>query len=99
MTNPDIASILLATRGIIFLGTPHRGTGAESLSKLVAAIVQSVQGVNENMSDLEREPQTLDRITNSFFQILNRRSISVFSFVEELGSLDGKEVNNACVRL
>src|ERR1700674_3157779 len=42
--NTDIASILLATRGIIFLGTPHRGSGTESLSKLVAAIVQSVRG-------------------------------------------------------
>ena len=98
MTNPVIASILLATRGIIFLGTPHRGNGAESLSQLVAAIVQSVQGVKEILlSDLERESQTLDRITDSFFQILNRRSISVFSFVEELGTSDGKKVNIACV--
>jgi len=100
MTNPDIASILLATRGIIFLGTPHRGNGAESLSQLVAAMVQSVQGVNENlMSDLETESQTLDRITDSFFQILNKRSITVFSFVEELGMLDEKKVNIACMGL
>jgi hypothetical protein len=100
MTNSDIASILLATRGVIFLGTPHRGSGAESLSKVVAAIVQSVEGVNDDvMSDLERESQTLDLIRDSFFQILNKRSISVFSFVEELGMLDGKKVKIAWVGL
>jgi len=100
MTNPDIASILLATRGIIFLGTPHRRNRAESLSKLVATIVQSVQGVDDNlMSDLERESQTLDRITDGFSQILNRRSITVFSFVEELGMLEGKKVNIRTCRI
>jgi hypothetical protein len=91
MTNPDFASILVATRGIIFLGS-----GAKSLSMLVAAIVQSMQGVDENlMGDLERESQTLERIKDSFFQILNRRSITVFSFVENM--LDGKKVNIPCV--
>jgi hypothetical protein len=72
----------------------------ESLSKSVAAIVQLVQGVNETMmGDLERDSATLDRITDSFLQILNRRSIPVFSFVEELGMLDGTKVKIVCVEL
>jgi hypothetical protein len=94
---PDLASILLATRGIIFFGTPHRGSGADSLAKSVALVVQAVHDVNianaNLIHDFERESQMLDRIRDSFCRILDRQTISVFSFVEELASmLDGKRV-------
>ena len=67
-----MATILDATRGIIFLGTPHRGSGAAALPKLIA-IIQGFQDVNMGLvRDLERDSQTLDRIGDSFGQILDR---------------------------
>jgi hypothetical protein len=98
-TKPDLASILLATQGIFFFGTPHRGSGADSLAKSVALVIQAVQGRNiwnvNLIRDVEKESQMLDRIRDSFCQILDRRTIRVFSFVEELAMLDGKKVNIA----
>jgi hypothetical protein len=68
----------------------------------VALVVQAVQGVNITnanlIRDVERESQMLDQIRDSFCQILDRRTIRVFSFVEELAMLDGKKVNIAYVQ-
>jgi hypothetical protein len=95
---------LLATRGIIFLGTPHRGSGVDSLAKSVGLVVQAVQGMNiantNLIPDVERESQLLDQIRETFCRILDRRTmIRVFSFVEELAMLDGKRVNIAYATL
>ena len=98
-TEPELASIVQATRGILFFGTPHRGTGAVSFAKAVAFVVQAVQDVNfanvNLIRDLERESPMLDRIRDRFCQIMDRRAISVFSFVEELAMLDGRRVSVA----
>ena len=85
-TQPHLAHIFSATRGIIFLGTPHRGTGVISLAKVVASVAQlASQNTNINLiRDLERDSQILDRIRDSFSRILDRRTLSVWSFVEEL---------------
>jgi hypothetical protein len=83
-------------RGIIFFGTPHRGSGADSLAKSVALVVQAVQDVN--IANVDRESQILDQIRDRFCRILDRRTIRVFSFVEGLAMLDGKRVNIAYVQ-
>ena len=91
MARPDLAPILPATRGIIFLGTPHRGSNMTSLAKSVALVIQALQDVNVDLiRDLERESHILDRIRDSFCQILDRRTLTVFSFVEELAMTGGK---------
>jgi hypothetical protein len=68
----------------------------------VALVVQAVQGMNITnanlIRDVERESQMLDQIRDSFCRILDRRTIRVFSFVEELAMLDGKKVNIAYVQ-
>ena len=64
-----------------------------TLPELIAAVVQACQEVNMDLiQDLERESQTLDRIGDSFSQILDRRRIAVFSFEEELAMPGGKKV-------
>ena len=89
----DFATILDATRGIVFLGTPHRGTGATTLPKLIAFVVQAFQDVNMGLiQDVEMESQTLDRIGDSFGQILDRQRLTVFSFEEELPMPLGRKV-------
>lgn len=85
-TQPHLASVFSATRGIIFLGTPHRGSGKSSLAKVVASVARlAFQNTNSKLiRDLEGDGQTLDRIKDSFSRILDGRTLMVWSFVEEL---------------
>ena len=82
-----MATILDATRGIVFLGTPHRGIGLTTLPKSVASIIQTVQGM-----DVQLNRDLLDRISDIFAQILVRGTFSVFSFHEELAEARGRSV-------
>ena len=100
MTRLDLATILDATRGIVFLGIPHRECGVTTVPKLVASILQAVQDVNVDLiRDLERESQTLDRIGDGFGQILDRRIFTVYSFEEELAMGAGRKVCITCMAM
>ena len=89
----DLTSILLATRGIVFLGTTHRGNGTGSFAKSVASVVQAIQGVKDNVvGAAERDSQMLDRLRNWFSQNLDKGEFMIFSFVEEVPMPDGKKV-------
>jgi protein SERAC1 len=59
-----------------------------SLGKVVASIAKlAFQTVNDDLiRDLERDSQILDRIRDSFSRILDRRTFTVWSFVEELAT-------------
>lgn len=96
---PHLGRIFAATRGIIFLGTPHRGSGITSLAKAVASVAKvALQDTNDNLIlDLERDSQTLDRIRDSFSRILDRRTLTVWSFVEELGMRGTGKVYICCM--
>ena len=86
-----MATISDATRGIIFLGRPHRGSGATTLPKLIASVIPAFQDVNVDLvQDLDRASQTLARIGDSFGQILDRQTFTLFSFEEEFGH-EGEE--------
>ena len=91
-TRPDLATITDATRGIVFLGTPHRGSDATTLPKLIASVIEVFQDANVNLlQDLKRDSAMLDRIGDSFCQILDRRTFTVYSFEEEL-AMGGRKV-------
>jgi len=85
-THPHLARIFSVTRGIIFLGTPHRGSGLTSIAQVVASIAQiALKNPHVDLiRDLERDSQTLDRIGDSFGRILDKRTLTVWSFSEEL---------------
>jgi hypothetical protein len=85
-TKPHLACIFSATRGIVFLGTPHRGSSTASLAKLVALVIQTVlKNTNDGLiRDLERDSPNLDRMRENFSQMLNRRTFAIWSFEEEL---------------
>ena len=59
-----------------------------SLAKVVASVARvALQNPNVNLvRDFERHSQTLDRIRDSFSQILGKRRWTVWSFVEELAT-------------
>src|ERR1700733_14969896 len=98
-TKPHLSYIFSATRGIIFLGTPHRGSGMTILAKLVAAVAEvGMQDVNHGLlRDLERDSHTLDRIRDSFSRILDQRVLKVWSFEEELAVTGGEKVYISCL--
>ena len=56
------------------------------LAKVVATMAQmALHKVDASLiQDLERDSQTLDRIRDSFSQILHKHTVTVWSFVEEL---------------
>lgn len=81
-----LKDILSATYGIIFLGTPHRGSSFATLGKMAQHITK-ILWKRPNMSvlqDLEVNSQTLERIGRGFSRILVERPLEIHSFREEL---------------
>lgn len=81
-----LKDILPATYGIIFLGTPHRGSATATLGKMMQEISRILLK-SHNVSvlrDIEVSSQTLDRIGRGFCQILVETPLEIHSFREEL---------------
>jgi hypothetical protein len=81
-TYPHLTQIFSVIRGVVYLGTPHRGSGVTSIAKVVASVADSPH--LDLIRDLERDSQTLDRIGDNFCRILDKRTMAVWSFAEEL---------------
>ncbi len=78
--------ILPATKGVIFLGTPHHGSMVASLGKIAFELSRVFfQSPNvEILRGLERNSEILERITRSFGQVLAAGHLRVHPFLEEL---------------
>ena len=83
--------VLHCTRGIVFLGTPHHGSGlaqwAESLAKAIGLIKQTN---SEILAVLKSDSEVLARIQDSFHTMIRSRDqeglppIEITCFFEEL---------------
>lgn len=81
-----LKQVLPATFGVIFMGTPHRGSEIATLGR-IAQNITKLLGKHPNTSilrDLERSSPTLERIGRGFSQIMVDRRLEVHSFREEL---------------
>ena len=69
-----------------------------SIAKVVASVAQiALQNPHLDLiRDLERDSQTLDRIGDSFGRILDKRTLAVWSFAEEL-AING--IGKVCMSL
>jgi hypothetical protein len=67
-----------------------------SIAKVVASVAQmALQNPRLDLiRDLERDSQTLDRIGDSFGRILDKRTLAVWSFAEELAI---KGIGKVCI--
>ncbi|KAH0544912.1 hypothetical protein FGG08_000992 [Glutinoglossum americanum] len=86
-----LRSILYSTRGILFLGTPHHGSGlAEWAEKLSRSIGVLKQTNSEIVAVLRSDSEVLARIQSSFHTMIRSRSkdglqpIEITCFYEEL---------------
>lgn len=89
------------THGIVFLGTPHRGSNTASLGSIAASVIKAV-GHDENTSivrSLEVNSETLDKISDAFSRSLALQEIRAYSFREELGMTNIKGVRMVCLVL
>ncbi|KAH0562800.1 hypothetical protein GP486_002572 [Trichoglossum hirsutum] len=86
-----LKQVLFCTRGIIFLGTPHHGSGlvhwAESLAKAIGVLKQTNP---EILAVLKRDSEVLKRVQNGFHTMIRSRAqdglppIEITCFFEEL---------------
>ena len=80
-------SILDSTSGIIFLGTPHRGSGAADLGNTVASVAAAaIPGFHvfnrDVLRDLRRNSNTLAGISSTFSRICV--GITIHTFFETI---------------
>ena len=86
-----LKQVLNCTRGIIFLGTPHHGSGlahwAEHLAKAIGVLKQTNP---EILAVLKSDSEVLERVQNSFHTMIRSRNqdglvpIEITCFYEEL---------------
>ena len=91
-----LGEIFSATRGVVFLGTPHHGSKVASLGKIACQLMEAL-GQKPNtqiLRSLERNSDTLERISRSFGQILATEQLKVHSFREELDTMGVRIVDS-----
>lgn len=70
-----------STRGVIFLGTPHKGAELALWAKRLARVVGLVKQTNPTILD-QLQTEELDRIQDSFDILLRSRGVSKLSPIE-----------------
>ena len=78
--------IFLSTYGVVFLGTPHRGSNQAGLGILAANVCKAmIQDANTGiLRSLEQDSEVLERIRDGFERMMTREKVKAYSFVEEI---------------
>ena len=78
--------IFLSTYGVVFLGTPHRGSHRAGLGILAANVCKAMfQDANVGiLQSLEQDSEVLERIRGGFERMMAREKVKAYSFVEEI---------------
>lgn len=77
-------SIFEATRGVIFLGTPHRGSDLAVWGHMMSSLAKlAMQDSNQQILDsLAPNNELLNRFNQNFLQLFSQRTFGVHSFYE-----------------
>ena len=78
--------IFLSTYGVVFLGTPHRGSQKTGLGIIAANACRAMlQDANTGiLRSLEQDSEVLERIRDGFERMMTREKVKAYSFVEEI---------------
>ena len=81
--------IFLSTYGVVFLGTPHRGSQQAGWGILAANVFRAMlQDANISiLRSLEQSSEILERIRENFERMMTREKVKAYSFVEELPTM------------
>jgi protein SERAC1 len=81
--HPRLAAILPATVGIVFAGTPHRGSNKATWASIATNLAKLILKDHNDrvINALCRGSETLERLQNSFSGIAS--DMKVFSFFED----------------
>jgi len=96
----DYPGIITSTTGIIFLGTPHRGSQSQPKAELIATIA-SAAGLGEKSSllrTLQPDSEALNDLLYDFSRVVNIASIPLFCFFEQRKSAVAKAIVPRAVR-
>jgi hypothetical protein len=87
-----LQTVISCTRGIIFLGTPHQGSGLATPAATLARVIGFIKQTNSQiLGVLEHDSEVLCRIQADFQTMIRLRArdpsqaISITCFYEELG--------------
>ena len=78
--------IFPSTYGVVFLGTPHRGSPEAGLGILAANVCRAtLQDANTGiLRSLEQDSEIFETISESFERMMTRERVKAYSFVEEI---------------
>lgn len=85
-----LRSIFDCTKGVIFMGTPHKGSWMADWAKISVDALGLVKSTNKSLIDILRaENQLLEAVQSDFLSMVrglreNHRSLEVMCFYEEL---------------
>lgn len=81
----DYPSVIRSVAGVVFLGTPHRGSNSQSKASVIASVASAVS-LGEHSSLLkavEKDSEMLADLLHDFTRTVNTMSIPLFCFFEQ----------------
>lgn len=81
----DYPSVIKSVAGIVFLGTPHRGSNSQSKASVIASIASSV-ALGEHSSllkVLDKDSEVLADLLHDFTRTVATIGIALFCFFEQ----------------
>lgn len=81
----DYPCIIRSVAGIIFLGTPHRGSNSHSKASVIASIASAVSLGEQSslLKAVEKDSEMLADLLHDFTRTVNTISIPLFCFFEQ----------------
>jgi hypothetical protein len=81
----DYLNIFHSVAGIIFLGTPHRGSQTQSKASIIASIASTIgQGEQSSLlKAVEKDSEMLNDLVHDFTRVVINASIRLSCFFEQ----------------
>jgi hypothetical protein len=81
----DFPDILRYAAGVVFLGTPHKGSRTQSKEAIIANIASMFgQAESKNLlGAVEKDSDMLNDLVHDFTRVVNKAAIPLFCFFEQ----------------
>lgn len=84
----DFPGIIKSLTGVVFLGTPHKGSKWQSPAAIIATAASAL-GLGEQsklLNAVQQDSEMLQDLVQDFTRTVNRTSVSILCFFEQLKS-------------